>query len=181
MEKTIADRIAGFLHKRGNKELLLLLCIFSGFVFFVIALVFSYHLSTEQGQFSPLIGPLVNYHVEFMIAVATLGIAVGAGAFYLLSVIIEKKNTESKWNASLLLRFLNEDEREVVALMLKRRGSIHQSEIAALDGMGRVKAHRVVAKLMRRGVISVRKIGKINVLEMPQELLEGLDAKTSVS
>ncbi len=154
----MAERLLERLPEKGKRQILLLAFILSGFLFIVLALVFSYHLSTEQRQFSPILGPLVNYHVEFMVAVAMLGIAVGAGVFYLLAGIVEKKKAETRWNASLLLRFLNDDEREV----------------AALPGMGRVRAHRVVSKLLRRGVVSVRKAGKINILEMPQELLEGL-------
>ncbi len=177
MEKTIPDRVAGFLHKKGSKEMLLLICILSGFIFFVIALIFSYHISTEQGQFSSIIGPIVNYHVEFMVAVATLGVAVGAGAFYLLSVIVEKKKAEAKWNANLLLKFLSEDERAVVGIMLKRNGTAYQSEIAALDGMSRVRAHRVITKLEKRGIVEIRKIGKINALQLPGELLDGLKAE----
>jgi len=170
----LAERILQKLPKKGRRELLLLVFIISGFTFLLLALVFTYHLTTEQAQYSPLLGPLVNYHVEFMIAVATLGLAVGAGTFYLLTAIVEKKDAEVKWNANLLLKFLNEDERAVIELILKRKGVAYQTEIASLEGMGRVRAHRTIAKLLKRGVITVRKAGKINILQMPDELLEGL-------
>ena len=109
-----------------------------------------------------------------MLAVSVLGVAVGAGAFYLLTGILEKQKAEVKWNASLLLKFLSEDERAVVGMLLRKSGVAYQSEVAGLEGMSRVKAHRVISRLQKRGVISVRKAGKINVLEMPHELLDGL-------
>lgn len=174
METGLAERLLERLPKRGRREILLLTFILSGFIFIVLTLVFSYHLSAEQRQFSPLIGILVSYHVEFMVAVAALGVAVGAGAFYLLTGILEKRKAEVRWNAGLLLKFLNEDERQAVKLLLKKRGIAYQSEVASLEGMSRVRAHRVISRLQKRGVIGVRKAGKINILEMPYELLEGL-------
>ncbi|MEM2138340.1 MAG: hypothetical protein QW568_04595 [Candidatus Anstonellaceae archaeon] len=174
MAIALAERILSRLPKKGRREILLLVFILAGFLFIVMALIFSYHLTSEQQQFSPILGPFMNYHVEFMVAVATLGVAVGAGAFYLVSGIIEKSRAETKWNAGLLLKFLGDDERSVVGLLLKKKGIAYQSEIAGLEGMSRVKAHRVISKLERRGVVSVRKAGKINILEMPHELLDGL-------
>src|SRR3989344_3081208 len=170
----LAERILERLPRRGRREILLLVFILSGFLFVVLALIFSYHLSSEQSQLSPIIGPFVSYHVEFMLAVSVLGVAVGAGAFYLLSGILEKQKAEVKWNASLLLKFLSEDERAVVGMLLRKSGVAYQSEVAGLEGMSRVKAHRVISRLQKRGVIGVRKAGKINVLEMPHELLDGL-------
>ncbi|MBS3069558.1 hypothetical protein J4441_04290 [Candidatus Micrarchaeota archaeon] len=168
----IAEKIMGVLPAKAKRQALLLVCMLSGFIFLVMLLVYSYHLGIEMslGAF----GIFAMYHVEFMIAIATLGIAVGAGTFYLLGGLIEKRQEEAKWGASMLLKFLSGDERSVVELMLRKRGSVYQSEIAALEGVGRVRAHRVVGKLAKRGVISVRKAGKINVLELAPELLHGL-------
>lgn len=179
MGMALAESMLAGFPKNGRREILLLVFILAGFLFIVMAMIFSYHLTSEQQQFSPLLGPFVNYHVEFMVAVATLGVAVGAGAFYLVSGILEKSRAETKWNASLLLRFLGEDERAVVEMLLKKRGVAYQSEIAGLEGMSRVKAHRIVTRLQKRGVIAVRKAGKINVLEMPHELLDGLMPESS--
>lgn len=174
MTSSAVEKITEKMLKKGRKEILLLVFLLSGFLFVILSLVFSYHLSTEQRQISPILGPLVSYHVEFMVAVATLGIAVGAGAFFLFSEMMEKSRAEAHWNASLLLKFLGGDERAVVGLMLKRNGTAYQSEIAALEGMSRVRAHRVIAKLGKRGIVEIRKIGKINALTLPQELLDGL-------
>lgn len=168
----IAKIVAGALPSKGRRQILLLVFMLSGFIFLIMLLVYSYHLGIEMG--SQAFGLLASFHVELMIAIATLGIAVGAGVFYLLGGILEKRQEEANWNASMLLKFLNEDERSVVELMLKKSGSVYQSEIAALGGMGRVRAHRVVGRLSKRGIVNVRKMGKINVLELPPELLHGL-------
>ena len=142
----IAEKIMGVLPAKAKRQALLLVCMLSGFIFLVMLLVYSYHLGIEMslGAFG-------------IFAIATLGIAVGAGTFYLLGGLIEKRQEEAKWGASMLLKFLSGDERSVVELMLRKRGSVYQSEIAALEGVGRVRAHRVVGKLAKRGVISVRK------------------------
>lgn len=174
MEKYITEKILQKLPRKSRRQILLLVFILSGFIFLLLTLVFSYHLSSEQLQYSPIFAPFVSYHVEFMMVVATLGVAVGAGVSYLMAGIVEKQEAETRWNASLLLKFLNEDEREVCGMLLKKNGIAYQSEIASLPLMGRVRAHRVISKLLKRGVISVRKAGKINIIEMPHELLDGL-------
>ncbi|MFH1095453.1 MAG: hypothetical protein V1728_04515 [Candidatus Micrarchaeota archaeon] len=173
-KKSLAERMLDVLPGKNRKEALLLIFMMSGFVFLVLTLIFTYHLSAEHMQTSPVFGPLVSYHVEFMVTIAALGLAVGAGAFYLLSGMLEKKGAEVRWNANLLLKFLNDDERAVVRLVLERKGSIYQSEIAMLDGMGKVRAHRVVERLRSRGVVEVRRVGKINLIQMPSELMDGL-------
>jgi uncharacterized membrane protein len=172
--KLLGEKILDLLPAKGKRDVLLLLFMLSGFVFLVLMLVFSYHLSTEQQQISPLLGPLVSYHAEFIVTIAALGLAVGAGSFYLLSGLLDKKKAEVRWNANLLLKFLSEDERQAVSLILERKGAIYQAEVAALDGMGKVRAHRLIERLRRRGVVNVRKMGKINLIQMPSELLDGL-------
>ncbi len=172
--KPLAERILDHIPGKSRKEVLLLVFMLSGFVFLVLTLIFTYHLSAEHLQTSPLFGPLVSYHVEFMVTIAALGLAVGAGSFYLLSGLLEKKKAEARWNANLLLKFLSDDERAVVRLVLERKGTVYQSEISALDGMGKVQAHRIVERLRQRGVITVRRIGKINLVQMPAELMDGL-------
>lgn len=173
MEKAIGEKIMQAVPAKGRRQALLLVFIMSGFIFLTMLLVYSYHLGVEMNQ-PQIFGIFATYHVEFMVAIATLGIAVGAGAFYLLGGMLEKKQEEAKWGAAMLLKFLNEDEREVVKLMLSKKGSVYQSEIAALEGMGRVRAHRIVCRLEKRGVVSVRKAGKINIVQLPEEFLHGL-------
>lgn len=172
--KILAERVLDILPKESRRSALLLLFMLFGFIFLVLTVIFSYHLTAEHLQTSPLFGPLINYHVEFVVTIAALGLAVGAGSFYLLSGMLDKKKAEVRWNANLLLKFLNDDEREAVRLILERKGTIYQAEVAALDGMGKVRAHRLIERLRRRGVVNVRKMGKINLIQMPSELLDGL-------
>ncbi len=170
----MVERILGLLPRESRRRALLIIFLLSGFIFLVLTMIFNYHLIAEHLQTSPLFGPLVNYHVEFIVTVAALGLAVGAGSFYLLTGMLDEKKAEVRWNANLLLKFLSEDEREAVRLILERKGAIYQAEVAALDGMGKVRAHRLIERLRRRGVVNVRKMGKINLIQMPSELLDGL-------
>jgi uncharacterized membrane protein len=68
------------------------------------------------------------------------------------------------------MKFLGDDEREIVDLLLRKEGMTTQSEIAKLPGMSRLKAHRIVKKLEDRGIVHVEKYGKINMIRIVDEL-----------
>jgi uncharacterized membrane protein len=158
----------------AKRKALLIVCILSAFLFAVLGFVFSYHIAAESQFFSPALAPLISYHAEFVMAIALIGIAVGAGVFYLSLGMAEHKQKDLHASATLLLKFLSEDEREVVQFLLNQRGRAYQAEISRLPGMSRIQAHRVVKKLLARSLIAVRRAGRINQLELAPELMEGL-------
>lgn len=174
----------GFWNNSGlpvKRKALLIVFIITGFLFLLLAIGFSYHLVSQTQQFSPLLAPLlaslVAYHFEFLLALAFMGMAVGAGVFYLSLGLLEHKQKELNSSATLLLKFLSEDEREVVQLLIERHGSAYQSELSRLASMSRIKAHRVVKKLLARGLVSVARVGRINRLELAVELKDALVGK----
>lgn len=158
----------------SQRKALLIVFALTGFLFLVLALIFSYHVAAQSAFFSPLIGPLINYQAEFVMAVALLGVAVGAGVFYLSLGILEHKQKDLHTSTALLLKFLSEDERTVVALLIQQKGAAYQSEISRLPDMTRIKAHRVVKKLVERQLVQIRRAGRINRIELAPEVMEGL-------
>jgi uncharacterized membrane protein len=70
------------------------------------------------------------------------------------------------------MKFLSNEEREVLRLLLERGGMTTQSEIAKLPGMSRLKAHRIVRRLSDRSIIYAEKHGKINMIRIVDELKE---------
>jgi uncharacterized membrane protein len=58
------------------------------------------------------------------------------------------------------MRVLEPDERRLVEALKEAGGRMLQKEAARKIGFTRVKTHRVVARLARRGVISVQKLGE---------------------
>jgi hypothetical protein len=95
---------------------------------------------------------------------AAIGFASGAIAYY---VIFPEINPRIESNSSkvidpldAVMRVLEPDERRLVEALKEAGGRMLQKEAARKIGFTRVKTHRVVARLARRGVISVQKLGK---------------------
>ncbi len=66
-----------------------------------------------------------------------------------------------------VMRVLNEDERKVIqALAGAENEMMLQKDIRWKTGLSRVKTHRVVARLAKRGVISVEKYYNTNKIEL---------------
>ena len=105
---------------------------------------------------------------------STFGVVVGMGAYYIMSQKIETKEETIKKSGEVILRFLDSDEKKVVSRLLGNHGKVLQAEITRMDGMSKVKSHRVVKRMLKKGVIEVEGFGKTNIVKLPQELRESL-------
>jgi uncharacterized membrane protein len=56
-----------------------------------------------------------------------------------------------------VLKVLREDERKVVETIMKAGGNMLQKDIARVTGFSRVKTHRVLYRLSKRGVVTAEK------------------------
>ncbi len=72
----------------------------------------------------------------------------------------------------LALQFLDADERRVVEALLEAKGSMLQKEISWKTGFSRVKTHRVLTRLIRRGVVSAEKYYNTNKITLTDTLLD---------
>jgi hypothetical protein len=73
------------------------------------------------------------------------------------------------------LRLLESDERNVVEILVKEGGSMLQKEISWKTGYSRVKTHRVLVRLIRRGVVTSDKYYNTNRITLSNWLLEKRD------
>lgn len=105
---------------------------------------------------------------------ATFGVVIGMGAYYMMSQRIETKEENLKKNGEIILKFLDSDEKNVVSKLLDNNGRVLQAEITRMDGMSKVRAHRVVKRMVRKGVIEVEGFGKTNIVKLPKVLRESL-------
>ena len=157
-----------------NQRLLLTISIFGGFILLVIAMLLSYIWSAGGTGEPPFLELLSRFHFELMIAVSFLGIGVGAAMYFLMQAQTKEKAREATGNAKLLLSFLSADERAVVELLLKSEGHTTQAEVSRLDDMTRLRAHRVVLRLVDKKIIRVEKMGKTNQLWLAKSIFEAL-------
>ena len=116
--------------------------------------------------------------LDFLIAalplIVSIAVIVGAATYYLMVGRIESKEKSLKKNTGVLLRFLSQDEKKLVNALIENNGKVLQAEITRLPGMTKLKSHRVVQKLIDRGVIEKESVGKTNVVRFTKEIREGL-------
>jgi len=62
---------------------------------------------------------------------------------------------------------LLDEERKVVAL-LSERGEVTQRDLARELGISRVRAHRLVRELERRGVVTTQPYGRTKIVRLRQ-------------
>jgi uncharacterized membrane protein len=104
----------------------------------------------------------------------TLAIMIGAGAYYFMSQKIESKQENLKKNTSVILKLMNADEKKLIEILVNNNGKALQAQLTRLPGMNKVKSHRIVKKLIERGVIKIEKYGKTNFITLNDEIKEGL-------
>ncbi len=157
-----------------NRRLGLAVFMIFGFLFLSFAVIFAY--AVPSGTSLGIFEPLLMHHIEFMALMAVLGLLVGGSIVYLLYEKIESQEKESGITAELVLKFLTAEERKIVLYLAKSGGSSYQSEISRLEGFTRLRAHRAIAKLESKGILSVDKVGKTNRIMLEKALSSALAA-----
>jgi uncharacterized membrane protein len=116
----------------------------------------------------------LDFLVGAIPVIASIAVIVGAGTYYLMAGRVETKEKSLKKNSEVLLRFLSQDERKLVNALIENNGKVLQAEITRLPGMTKLKSHRVIQRLVDRGVIEKDKVGKTNIVRFTKEIREGL-------
>jgi len=82
-----------------------------------------------------------------------------------------KENKTSMVNCeTIFLNFLNYQEKKVIKKLIEQKGQALQSDISRMGNMGKVKAHRAVRDLERKGVIKIEKHGNTNRISLNEEV-----------
>ena len=84
----------------------------------------------------------------------------------------QKKKTIS--NKDSILKFLNHNERKTLEKLIEKKGSALQSEISNSEGMTKLKAHRAIKDLERKGIIKLEPYGKTKKVYLVREAKEFL-------
>jgi uncharacterized membrane protein len=100
--------------------------------------------------------------------------------FKIISRVIKKGNSSARItpkemnNKNIILRFLNPNERKVVEVLIEKKGKALQSEIAHSQGMTKLKTHRAVKELERKGIINRKSYGKTYTISLAKDVEEVL-------
>ena len=144
-------------------KIILNLIVVSVFIFLVSVLVFVFALYSEGQQVPPFLSLFLQYHIPFMILMGVFGVAAGLISYSILKSTLEKQKKIVQTNTDIIMKFLSLEDRNVFQVLKEKGGMTTQSEIANLENMTRLKAHRLVKKLEDRGIVHVEKHGKINI------------------
>ena len=113
---------------------------------------------------------LVLFVVPLVVVVAVLGYAM---VFPELSYEKPKQKPSSvptveKGESALgaVLRVLNEDERKVIETLVEEGGTMLQKDIRWKTGLSRVKTHRILFRLAKRGIVSAEKYYNTNKITL---------------
>ena len=91
---------------------------------------------------------------------------------------VSDANTLEQSSKEITLQFLEADERKVVEVLLEAKGIILQKEISWKTGFSRVKTHRVLTRLIRRGVVTAEKYYNTNKIVLSDSILDKKNKET---
>jgi len=155
----------------------------AGAIVLICAIAFIFYLPTILAETSPqqcVVNGVCQHEqrlsqvYQLVPGFVLIGIVIGALVFFFMTSRLEKKEKSLKNNTEVLLRFLNQDERKLVNALVENNGKVLQAEITRLPEMSKVKSHRIVQRLIDRGVIEKESLGKTNIVRFTKEIKEGL-------
>lgn len=117
-------------------------------------------------------GPFTMLLLIPIISFASL--IVGYLTFHILSKEVVTKEKTLSGNVDIILKLLEPSEKKAVEKIIDEGGKVQQAEITYLPNMGKVKTHRVLKKLEKRGIIIREKLGKINMIKLDPGIYEAL-------
>lgn len=96
----------------------------------------------------------------------------------IISNLVKKNNLVSDKSPieiddkNIILKFLNLGERKVIERLIKKKGEILQSEISRMEGMTKLKTHRAVRDLEKKGIIKRESYGKTYRIILSKDIKE---------
>ncbi|MBC8500228.1 MAG: winged helix-turn-helix transcriptional regulator [DPANN group archaeon] len=81
-----------------------------------------------------------------------------------------KKEAKEINNKNVILKFLNPNERKILEKLIENKGTVLQSEISRIEGMTKLKTHRAVKDLERKGIINTESHGKTNRIILTKDI-----------
>lgn len=116
-----------------------------------------------------------EYHTEIMAGLLVISIGFGFASSQFFYAELQRKKQDSKNILSVVLLFLNREEREIINFLVEKKGMTTQAEIARLPHMNRVKAHRSLQKMQEKQLIELIAHGKIRKVVLKENILHLLE------
>jgi len=111
-----------------------------------------------------------NYSFYLIPISAFFGMFVGLLIYYLLSEEINQKEKNINVKSKTILNLLTKDEKKIIEKILENDGKVRQYELTYIDGLSKIKVHRLILKLEENGIIKKEKLGKVNNLILDKDI-----------
>lgn len=85
--------------------------------------------------------------------------------------LLRPKDEPTAFNKATL-KFLEGDEKVIVNRLIEKNGEALQSELTLLEGMTKLKSHRAIRRLQKKGVVDILPKGKTNLVKLNGDLYE---------
>ncbi|MFH7880541.1 MAG: hypothetical protein QXI09_00840 [Candidatus Aenigmatarchaeota archaeon] len=95
---------------------------------------------------------------------SSFGVLIGLLVYYILAPKIEGM---AKKKIFTILDLLEPKERDVIKMIIENNGEISQAKISSV--LGKVESHRIIQKLILRGVLEKNKEGKTNKIKLKEK------------
>lgn len=161
-----------------NKKLLIGLIAITAFLYLVFSISISLGFGVHDDTCSLQVDCPHEQQLELIYGTLPLIISiaaiVGASIYYFMVGRIESKEKTIKDTSKIVLKFLNTPERQVVNKLIENNGKVLQSGITHMEGMTKLKCHRIIQKLADNGIIRKEQMGKTNIIRFTEEIEKGL-------
>lgn len=114
---------------------------------------------------------LLENSIPFFVGI---GVIAGAGIYWFMSKRMEEKQKSLHGTAEIVMQFLGREEKAIVKRLVEENGKVLQSEISRIEGIGKLRSHRILQRMKDRGVIEIEKFGKTNIVRLSKNIREGL-------
>lgn len=111
--------------------------------------------------------------IKYLPLVLVGGFLMGVGVSYMyFERKVELPKTPAQEQA--MLGMLPSDEKKVISKLVSEGGRATQAEISRIEGIGKVKAHRIIERLERRGTVSKEASGKTNIIRLNKGIMDSV-------
>ena len=137
------------------------------------------HMSSMMGGSAQVQNPaLPFFNVAFVVLVGVAIVGVGGLVYFLAFPEIKATGAEqvvaqngtSAYAA--IVKTLTDEERKVIQVLTAHEGKYLQKYIRKEAGLSRLKTHRILARLADRGIVTLKKNGNTNEVQLSEWLHE---------
>ncbi len=114
-------------------------------------------------------------NIIYLLCIAALvGVLMGGFVYWLMASQVAMREQYLSKSTGIILAELRPDERIMVERLVEKGGQAAQTDLSRITGMTKLKAHRTLAKLEERGIVTRVSKGKTKQVTLARAILDSL-------